>query len=504
MNASTINKTSFLLVSVSSTTTAKIDGSVTYDSQSNVATFTPDASLEHNMTYAATITTDATDAAGNAISASFSWFFTTIPAPGSLDTTFGSGGKVRTALGSSDDAAFAAAIQQDGKIVTAGYSTLTTAYTSTIDIDSYYFTITRFQSNGALDTTFGFTLNGWSFDIAGTARAIELHDEKIVAAGDNGAIAFVSAGTTTPYYADFLVARYNANGTLDTTFGLQSNGTVTKDMGYDYDVIRSLAIQPGGKIVVAGDGHNLGSSDYVSIIACFDKDGVLDSSFVGGGWRTDTIGTTSQAKVVKLQPDGRFVVGGNFQDGSGPHSFYLARYESNGAPDASFSSGMVTASPGTDPALADIAILSDGKILVAGTTNASTNADVFLMRYNADGTLDTTFGLAGTVITEDAIQGREVAAGLAVQTDGKIVVSATFQRSLGTIVTRDFALRRYNADGTLDTTFGNNYGIAITDFGGSYNDDAYDVQIQQDGKIVVVGSASNGSNYDIGLARYWP
>jgi uncharacterized delta-60 repeat protein len=134
----------------------------------------------------------------------------------------------------------------------------------------------------------------------------------------------------------------------------------------------------------------------------------------------------------------------------------------------------------------------------------NTNAHVFLMRYNADGTLDTLFGSTGTVITDDMIQGRETAAGLAVQTDGKIVVSATFQPSGGGILTNDFALFRYNADGSLDTTFGNGFGMVTTDLGSAYDDYAYDVQIQQDGNIVVVGTASNGSKYDLGLARYWP
>jgi uncharacterized delta-60 repeat protein len=513
MNASTINDTSFLLTSVTSTASTRVVGTVTYESSSKVATFTPTATLEHNSVYTATITPVVTDAAGNKISASFSWSFTTIPAPGTLDATFGIGGKVRTALGLSNDAAFAAAIQQDGKIVTAGYSTLTSTTTNTTTID-YYFTIVRYQSSGALDTTFGFTQNGWSDDIVGTARAVELQpDGKIVAAGDSGATTTITAVTTTIATtitttlsnSDFLIARYNAHGTLDPTFGLHANGTVAMDMGYDHDVVRSLAIQSDGKIVVVGDGINSSSPNYVSIIARFNTDGTLDMSFANGGIITDTSRTTSRVSVVKMQQDGKIVVGGNFQNGSGPASFYLARYDSNGAPDTSFNSGTVTASPGADPVLADIAILPNGKIIVAGTTNVNSNADVFLMRYNADGTLDTTFGSTGTVIADDMIHGRETTAGLAVQTtDGKIVVSATFQPSAGSILTDDFALFRYNADGSLDTTFGNGFGMVTTDLGSANDDVAYDVQIQQDGNIVVVGAASNGSNDDIGLARYWP
>ncbi|MCK9417923.1 MAG: Ig-like domain-containing protein [Nitrospirae bacterium] len=510
MNASTINEATFLLERVTSTATTTIAGTVTYDALNNVATFTTISALEHNTLYTATITTVVTDAAGNAIAPSFSWSFTTIPAPGALDTSFGTGGMVTTALGSSADkayAAYAATIQMDGKIVTAGYSILTMQPNSTTIIYYHYFTIARFQPIGALDTTFGFTQNGWSDDIVGTARAVAVQsDGKIVAAGDTGATEILTDVTTTlnryNSTSDFLIARYNANGTLDPTFGPQSSGTVTCDMSYDFDVVRSLAIQTDGKIVVAGEGKNSGSNQSVSIVARFTQAGSLDASFNSNGKIVSTPSITSSAVVVKIQPtDGMIVVGGNMQDASGLKSLYLSRYDSNGAPDLSFNSGMATASPGTDPVLADIAILPDGKIIVAGTTNESTNADVFLMRFNANGTLDTTFGTDGTVISDDMMHGNEVAAGLVVQADGKIVVAATFQSVVGVILTTDFALFRYSADGVLDTTtFGNGFGMVTTDLSIGNDDSASDVQIQQDGKIVVVGTASNA----IGMARYWP
>jgi len=182
MNASTINDASFLLVSVTSAATTTVAGNVTYDGSSNVASFTPNSPLEYNTNYTATITTDATDAAGNVISASFSWSFATMPAPGALDTSFGTGGRVRSAVGFSDATAFAEAIQQDGKLVTAGYSTLTTVLTSTnltstmtsTTTIEYYFTISRFQPSGELDTTFGFTQYGWSGGIVGTSWSVEL------------------------------------------------------------------------------------------------------------------------------------------------------------------------------------------------------------------------------------------------------------------------------------------------------------------------------------------
>lgn len=515
MNASTINDASFLLVSMLNTTTTTVAGTVTYDASTHAATFTPFTALEHGTVYTVTITPDVTDSAGNKISAAVSWSFTTIPSPGALDSTFGSGGRVMTAIGISKDEALAVAVQQDGKIVTAGYSILTSSTTtaaSTTTTTDYYFTIARYQSTGSLDSTFGFFQNGWTDVVTGIARGVAMQsDGKIVAAGETNPETIITVVTssipvvTTSANTDFMIARFDANGMLDTTFGPQSNGTVTMDMGYDHDVVRSLALQADGKIVVAGEGINSGSLDFASLIARFNADGTLDSTFANGGkLLINTIGTTSRARVVKIQSDGKIIVGGNFKDGSGPASFYLVRYDMNGTPDASFNAGMVTASPGTDPELVDIAILSDGKIVIAGTTNGSSNADVFLMRYNADGTLDTTFGSAGTVITDDLLHGKEMAAGLAIQADGKIIVSATYQPTTGTILDREFSLFRYDANGGLDTTFGDSFGMVFTNFGSANDDFANAVQIQQDGKIVVVGTSSNSSHYDLGLTRYWP
>ncbi len=522
MNASTIDGASFLLKSVTSTLTTTVTGTVTYDPISYVATFTSGSVLEHNTTYTAAITANAKDLAGNAL-VPISWAFTTVPAPGALDAAFGSNGRVRSSIASaSDDAAFAAAIQQDEKIVTAGYTSKSTPLepaiitldTGTIpgeiNYTGLYFTLQRFQPNGALDTTFGLQQNGRADYFFGKARSVGLQpDGKIVAAGDSGALlvsAYTAAGlwlSTRPVYtSDFQIVRYNADGTLDTTFGPQSKGTVTCDMGFDYDMVNSLAIQTDGNIVVAGTGINSGSRQSF-IVARFTKEGSLDATFNLSGKIVSTASITASAAVVKIQSDGNIVVGGTITDASGLQSIYVTRYASDGSPDASFNSGMVTRSTGTNSILRDLEILPGGKILVAGTTNNSTY-DIFLMQFNADGTVDSAFGSNGMVITDDLNQGVESASGLAVQSDGKIVVSATFHPSVGPILTDDFALFRYLANGTLDTSFGNGHGMVTTDLGSGLDDEASGVLIQQDGKIVVVGYSSNGPNYDIGLARYWP
>ncbi len=497
MNPATINGTTFI---VTSTSTGTVAGTVTYDTASHIATFTSSTALDHNVKHTAAIAANVSDAVGNTLGSSYSWSFTTIPASGTLDASFGSNGKVRLSIGAGNDIAYALTIQQDGKIIAAGLSSMNSFPTST-----QYFTIARFLTNGVSDLSFGLYQTGRADYFIGMATSVALQsDGKIVAAGSN-----LSSMSSSTAPADFLIARYNTDGTRDTS--LNSNGTVTMNTGgYVRSVANSLALQSDNMIVVAGSGTMDGIT-YGSIVARFTTTGALDTSFNTTGVRTDTIGTTSWAKVVKVQAnDGKIVVGGNYQDGSGPKSFYLSRFAADGTPDALFSSGTITASPGTNAVLADIAILSNGKILVAGTTNIGTD-DIFLMQYNADGTLDTTFGgygtnPPGTVITDDGNNGVETAAGLAVQQDGKIVVAASFNPTSGAPQTKDFALFRYNADGTEDATFGNGYGMTHTDFGYNLDDIATGVQIQQDGKIVEVGcaSSSNGLTWDFGLARFWP
>jgi len=439
----------------------------------------------------ATVTTGAQDAAGNPLAASYSWIFITVP-PGALDTSFGSGGRVRTGLGFDDDKALAMAIQDDGKILTAGLSTEGT---------SSIFTIARFQTSGALDTTFGLRENGRADYFIGEARCVGLQtDGKIVAAGTNG--------------TDALIARYKADGTRDektpSEEGFNATGTATLSIVSGRNIINSLALQQNElndeMIVVVGEAYSEGTNTQ-SFIARFTPEGKLDTNFGTNGIHTDIIDGTlsSSAEVVKIQSDGKIVVGGNFKDSAGTKSGYLRRYDKDGNLDQSFASnsGMVTISTGTNSILTAVVIIPVDEILVAGTKNIGAY-DLFLMRYDKDGNLDSTFGTTGSVFIDDINHGVEQAADLAVQTDGKIIIGATFHPVTGTILTNDFALFRYDANGALDTTFGNGDGMTTTDFGSGYYDEISAIGLQQDGKIISVGSSWNGSDFDIGIARYWP
>ncbi|MDX3248117.1 calcium-binding protein [Streptomyces sp. ME18-1-4] len=395
-----------------------------------------------------------------------------LAAPGDLDPTFGTGGKVITNFGGTD---FATSVQADGKIVAAGFTSAGGAND---------FALARYNTNGSLDTTFG-TGGKVTTDFGGTndgAHAVAVQpDGKIVAAGQSG------SGFT----LDFALARYNTDGSLDTTFG--TGGKVTTSFGASFNQAFGVVLQTDGKIVAAGT-TNAGAGDDFAV-ARYNTDGSLDTSFGTGGLVTTDFGTGSsdEASGVALQSDGKIVLAGS-SDSGGTEDFALARYNTDGSLDTTFGTGgKVTTSFGGNEFADGVVVQTDGKIVAAGFTNAGGTQDFALARYNTDGSLDTTFGTGGKIVTN--FGGDDVALGVALQTDGKIV-AAGFTNAGGT---QDFALARYNTDGSLDTCFGTG-GKVITNFGGT--DRADGVTVQTDGKIVAAGRSNAGGTFDFALARY--
>jgi len=385
-------------------------------------------------------------------------------APGDLDTSFGTGGKVTTDFGNGD-VAHAVVLQPDGKIVAAGRSVRD-------------FALARYQPDGTLDTTFS-TDGKVTTDIAGgddVALAVALQpDGKIVAAGS------ASTGAT----EDFALARYNPDGTLDTTFS--TDGKVTTDFAGGNDVARDVALQPDGKIVAAGAS----GSDFA--LARYNPDGTLDTTFsTDGKVTTDFAGGHDEANAMALQPNGKIVAAG-FADTRETFDFALARYKRRGTLDPSFSKdGKVTTDiAGSDDFASGVAFAPDGKIVAAGNTIAAT-LDFAVARYKRHGTLDPSFSTDGKVTTDFA-SGNDFNFAVVVQPDGKIVAAG-----IATTPGDDFGLVRYNPDGTLDLTFGGD-GKVTTDIAG--DDQASDLALQPDGKIVVAGIAF-GFTEDFALARY--
>jgi uncharacterized delta-60 repeat protein len=377
---------------------------------------------------------------------------------GSLDTNFSGDGRQTTDFGGDTEGARGVAIQGDGKIVAVGFSFP--------DVD---FALARYNPNGTLDTSFsGDGRQTTDFGDLAQAEAVAIQgDGKIIAVG------FAGAGSA----GDFALARYNPNGTLDPSF----SGDGRERTGFGL-VVNGVTLQNDGKIVAVGPatGGAFG-------LARYHPDGSLDAGFSGDGTQTTRFGVVDQANGVALQSDGKIIAVG----GSGvtrPSDFGVARYNPDGSLDSSFSSdGRQTTpfGPFNDQAFG-VALQGDGKIIAVGEAGGNFG----LARYNPDGSLDSSFNLNGRQTTD--FGGFDRATGVAVQGDGKIV-------AVGFAAGGDFALARYNPNGSLDTSFSGD-GKQKTDFGGP--DVAAGVALQGDGKIVVVGQGTGGGNF--ALARYNP
>jgi uncharacterized delta-60 repeat protein len=281
-------------------------------------------------------------------------------ANGTLDPTFGSGGKRRIDFGGDDEGAYGAALQADGKIVLAGDSHLTPA-------------VARLKANGSLDTTFA-TGGKKTFSWGALGRATAA----LVA--PNGKI--VLAGFSGPEGGNMQVARLNANGKLDTTFG--TAGIAAVDFGGD-DFGEAVARQADGRILVAGRSSAAGA-----VVARLRATGVLDTDFGGDG--RVTLPGGGSASAVLVQPDRKIVVAGN---ASGSQAMTVTRLKPDGSPDATFgTAGTATIDVGS---LADLAagaaLQADGRIVVAGYTQSA--EDVAVVRLSADGSPDATFGANG-------------------------------------------------------------------------------------------------------------
>jgi uncharacterized delta-60 repeat protein len=403
------------------------------------------------------------------------------PKGGVLDPSFGVGGKVTTQFDSGFDQATALVVQGD-KLVVAG---------SGGDGD---FALARYSLDGSLDPTFG--AGGrvkTDFGPADQASALVMQGDRLVAAG------FTLTFTETSL--DVALARYQPDGSLDPNFG--AGGQVITDFGGDDRATAAVAL-PGGKLVVAGFTISFAGQPDV-ILARYNLDGSLDPSFGAGGKVITNVPGIEEAFALAVQPDGKLVVAGiagplGFGDLN--QNFALARYNADGSLDSGFGTeGTVETDIGgrTNDQANALVVLANGKLVAAGTAaEISGSSDAALARYNADGTLDRMFGPGGTVRTDIGSGDFDEAKALAVQADGRLVI-AGFAVTEGNF---DFALARYKFNGGLDRSFGVG-GTVRTDFSGS-TDSAAALAIQADGKLVAAGFAVIGGDADFAIARYVP
>ena len=317
-----------------------------------------------------------------------------------------------------------------------------------------------------------------------------------ILAQSDGKIVVSGFSTVTGTAMDFSIARYNADGSLDTSFN--STGFNIVDMAGPQDAGFRVVMQSDGKYIVAGQADTTSTDDFA--LVRFNSNGTLDTTFgTNGKVVTTSAGNTDQAREAVVQPDGKIIVVGyysmnNLNEGQ---DVSLVRYTSNGTLDTTFgNNGRVVT--GVGPGTANdqgraIHLLADGKILVGGFTDNGTDFDFVMLRYNANGTLDSTFGTGG--ISKIAVgTGSDVSYDFAVQPDGKIVMSGF--GSNGT--NNDFEVVRLNADGSLDTGFGTG-GKVMVPMG--TNDSSYAIALQSDGKIIVFGHTNSGGQNDIAVMR---
>lgn len=400
----------------------------------------------------------------------------TQPPSGSLDVTFGSDGRVTTGLPSAADAI---ALQSDGRIVALGSNRLA-----------------RYNADGSLDATFG---------SAGqvTVSFSGVQDEALdVALQGDGKIVAVGASRPGGVNArdDFAIARFNADGTVDTAFGTAGRAYV--DFAGGHDDATAVIVQPDGGILAIGyAATDVGGSAFDFAVARLTTAGVLDATFDSDGRATANVaGELDRAYAAALQPDGAIVLAGEVRaDRSDPGDVGLARFTANGAPDTTFGSGgtvHISYAADSDQAV-DVAIQGDGKIVIAGNALVGSTADFLIARLNSDGGRDASFGTAGLVTTPFGTL-QDFARAVVIQLDGAIVAAGQASSSTAS----DFGLVRVLSDGTFDSSFGGG-GALIVDFFGS-SDAARALALQPDGKIVAAGAARNGVSNGVGLARINP
>lgn len=329
-------------------------------------------------------------------------------------------------------------------------------------------------------------LVNWGYDVALQA------DGKIVVAGHQG---HVDTRAFDPLA--FQVARFNTDGSLDTSFGDEGATNIHFLTPEDSSIAYSLAIQPDGKIVAAGSTtcdtqrcYSGNDNELYVALARFNPDGSLDDMFGASGLVTVTLlSGYGSADALALQPDGKIVLAGSTYPMEGPYlssDLMLMRFRPDGTLDPDFGTrGIVVHDFSQYAAAHSLAIQGDGKIVVAGRGDGAV-----LARYERDGTPDSTFGEEGivSVTLDDLPLG---ARALSLQPDGKILLAASGAGWESCPNQADFVLARYTVDGGLDPTFGEE-GWVKTDFGGNL-DAARDVTIQPDGRILVVGHSRDSS-----------
>jgi len=441
-----------------------------------------------------------------------SYFFTSSIWADILDSTFGEDGVVTTSLDHYGDAAKAVIIDENNKILVAGVSD----NGSNLD-----FSLARYNENGTLDKTFNFdgivTTQIGSDDDHAQAIALQVNG-KIIVAG------YTESGQDT----DFALARYNSDGSLDLEFGL--GGIVVLPIGNGNDTAHAVAVQTDGSILIAGAAG--GTTGRVAVIARVDTYGSLDHSFGHQGVVFAGGGRDSVINDLLIQEDGAILVSGQYTDRDGK-TLLLMRYLASGQPDLDF--GLAGAADtesiySTETAGTSLSLQENGAILIAGSTGSGNNQDIALFRFLLHGQYDPSFGIKG-MVTHDINGEADGAYDIVSLPDGIVVGGYSTTNGL-----RDFVLLRYSftgipvqrnsdtdvkqknslsiGDPIVEKTYVdllvlkkieavNNPEITVTTTSiSSFDDTGYGMAVQEDNKIILVGSSGDDVLKSYAIARY--
>jgi uncharacterized delta-60 repeat protein len=404
-------------------------------------------------------------------------------ADGTPDAFFGTDGAVVLKPSSGFDNANDVEVLPDGKIMVAG-----NAQTTSTNFD---LAIYRLNSDGSPDATFG--TNGLVlhdlFGFQDFAYSIKiLPDGKMLVAG--------STMVAEPDDIDFFCARLNPDGSFDTAFG--TNGFTTVHFGINEDEANAIALQPDGKIILAGQSQVLGVTTNTAL-ARLNSDGSMDNTFSGDGKLLANVGANSEKALdVLLLENGSIMTAGYILNTS--QDILVKKFTSSGEIDLTFGiNGSKTINPknSDDLGYAITRHPLNGRILVAGRYGISSKADATVLSISENGVIDSTFGING--FTTLNINYSDKANAIFIQPDGKIIITGGEAPS-GISFYNSF-IARFNEDGTIDNTFGTSNGYTLSPFGevGSIGND---IAMQADGKIVTCGIASQVSGNDFGILRY--
>lgn len=393
---------------------------------------------------------------------------------GTVDPSFSADGVATTALTSGHDQPTGVAVQADGKILVVGKS-------------GDEFALVRYTADGRLDT--GFSSDG----IVTTGVGSGVDTAEAVALQSDGRILVAGYSASAATGDDFALVRYNPDGSLDSGFG--SGGMVVSAIasGSGLDQAHSLAVQADGKIVLVG--HN--NLDFE--VVRYNIDGSLDASFDGDGTAVTSIANSSDyARALAVQPDGKILVAGyGYNFTAGNWDVVLARYNADGALDTSFDGdGKAIIDLGGNEYGYDVALDGQGRIVVAGEIQPAAGGprDIALWRLTSAGSLDTSFGGGDGLVTLDFAGGNDGARAVALQADGKILVGGSNSVNSGQAV-----LLRYDASGDLDASFDGD-GVVARYFGSGTSNIAA-LAFAPDGALVAAGSSYSGESFDFGVMR---